>query len=202
MRAPVARDLSQLPTYGFGSRMTMAWGTAAYIALEGMGFALAAAAYLFFAVVNTSWPLNTGPPPLFWSTMVMIVLVLSVWPNHIAKRNAQAENLPLVRRDLIIMSIAGIIPLILRFFEFRALNIGWDQNAYGSIVWFILGLHTAHLLTDVGDTLVLAVLMFTKHGKGRRFSDVEDNAVYWDFVVVTWLMIYVLIYWFPRWWSP
>jgi cytochrome c oxidase subunit 3 len=202
MRAPVARDLSQLPTYGFGTRMTMAWGTLAYIALEGTGFALAIATYLYLAVINPTWPLGVGPPDLFWSSILTLSLILSVLPNHIAKKNAQNENLPLVRRDLIIMSVAGIIPLVLRIFEFKALNIGWDQNAYGSIVWVILGLHTAHLLTDVGDTLVLAALMFTRHGRGRRFSDVEDNAVYWDFVVASWLLIYVLIYWFPRWWSP
>jgi heme/copper-type cytochrome/quinol oxidase subunit 3 len=41
--------------------------------------------------------------------------------------------------------------------------------------------------------------MFTRHGHmTRRFSDVNDNAVYWDFVVVSWLPIYGLIYWFPR----
>lgn len=201
MRAPVARDLSQLPTYAFGSRMTMAWGTIAYIALEGTGFALAAATYLYLAVVNASWPLGVGPPSLFWSSLLTLGLLLSVWPNHIAKANARKEDLLRVRRDLVIMSIAGIVPLILRFYEFRALNIGWDQNAYGSIIWIILGLHTAHLLTDVGDTIVLTALMFTRHAKGRRFSDVEDNAVYWDFVVISWLMIYVLVYWFPRWWS-
>ena len=45
----------------------------------------------------------------------------------------------------------------------------------------------------------LSALMFTRHGDMiRRFSDVNDNAVYWDFVVVSWLPIYALIYWFPR----
>jgi heme/copper-type cytochrome/quinol oxidase subunit 3 len=42
--------------------------------------------------------------------------------------------------------------------------------------------------------------MFTRHADvGRRYTDVEDNAVYWDFVVLSWLPIYVLIYWVPRW---
>jgi cytochrome c oxidase subunit III len=99
----------------------------------------------------------------------------------------------------VIMSVFGIFPLILRVFEFRALNVLWDSNAYGSIVWTLLGLHTLHIATDLADTLVLAALMFTRHGHmTRRFSDVNDNAVYWDFVVVSWLPIYGLIYWFPR----
>jgi cytochrome c oxidase subunit 3 len=198
-RAPVAQDLSGLPTYAFGSRMTMAWGTAAFIVLESTGFGLAIATYLYLAIVNPTWPLSVGPPDLFWSTILTIGLLVSLWPNYIAKRNARREDLSSVRRDLVIMSVSGLVPLGLRFFEFRALNVGWDQNAYGSIVWIILGLHTSHLLTDVADTLVLTMLMFTRHGKGKRFSDVEDNAVYWDFVVASWLPIYALLYWFPRW---
>ena len=78
-------------------------------------------------------------------------------------------------------------------------NVRWDSNAYGSIVWILLGLHTTHLMTDLGDTIVLAVLMFTRHGHNkRRFGDVQDNALYWNFVVLTWLPIYACIYWVPR----
>ena len=31
---------------------------------------------------------------------------------------------------------------IVRVFEFRSLNVWWDTNAYGSVVWTLLGLHT------------------------------------------------------------
>jgi len=41
--------------------------------------------------------------------------------------------------------------------------------------------------------------MFTRHARaGSRFSDVNDNAFYWDFVVASWIPIYLLIYWVPR----
>jgi cytochrome c oxidase subunit III len=40
--------------------------------------------------------------------------------------------------------------------------------------------------------------MFTRHGHGKRFSDVSDNAFYWNFVVLSWPPIYVLLYWTPR----
>ena len=32
----------------------------------------------------------------------------------------------------------------------------------------------------------------------KRFVDVEENAVYWYFVVGAWLPIYGVIYWAPR----
>jgi cytochrome c oxidase subunit 3 len=41
------------------------------------------------------------------------------------------------------------------------MHIKWDGNAYGSITWLLLGLHTTHILTDLIDTLVLTCLMFT-----------------------------------------
>jgi heme/copper-type cytochrome/quinol oxidase subunit 3 len=34
----------------------------------------------------------------------------------------------------------------------HALNVSWDANAYGSVVWLLLGLHTTHLITDTIDT--------------------------------------------------
>jgi cytochrome c oxidase subunit III len=198
MRRPFELDVSGLPTYGFGTRMTMWWGTLAFCVLEGTGFALATAAYLFLWVNNPDWPIETGPPGLLWSSLVLLVMLASLWPNLLATRDARNEDLPRVRRDLVILSAIGVVLLVLRAFEFTTLGVAWDRNAYGSLVWVLLGLHTAHLLTDLGDTLVLTALMFTRHAHGKRFSDVEDNAFYWNFVVLAWVFLYALLYWVPR----
>jgi cytochrome c oxidase subunit 3 len=198
MRQRTLVDVSGLPHYGFGSRMTTWWGTLGFCALEGTGFALAVGAYLYLAFVNPEWPLSAPPPGLLWSSVLTLLLVASVYPNYRAKQNAKREDLGRVRRELVIMSVVGLALLAMRLLEFRGLHVRWDQNAYGSLVWFLLGLHTAHILTDVGDTLVLTALMFTRHAHGRRFSDVEDNAFYWNFVVLAWVFLYALLYWVPR----
>ena len=74
----------------------------------------------------------------------------------------------------------------------------WDQNAYGSIVWVLLGLHTTHLLTDVGDTLVLTALMFTRHGHAAGASATStttpSTGISWSSLAADLL----LIYWAPR----
>jgi heme/copper-type cytochrome/quinol oxidase subunit 3 len=59
-------------------------------------------------------------------------------------------------------------------------------------------LHTTHLITDTVDTAVLAVLLVTGAFEGKRFVDVSENAVYWYFVVLSWLPIYAVIYWAAR----
>jgi len=199
MRHRPVQDIRELPTYAFGPGNPVWWGTLAFITLEGTGFVLAAAAYLFLHFMNADFPLSAPPPELLWSTAVTVVMLASAWPNQMAKKDSEKEDLRKVRRDLVIMSLVGLVLLGLRAFEFTTLNVRWDQNAYGSLIWVLLGLHTVHLLTDVFDTLVLTALMFTKHGRGKRFADVSDNSFYWYFVVVTWVPIYLLIYWMPRW---
>ena len=45
--------------------------------------------------------------------------------------------------------------LVIRGFEFNSLNVMWYDNAYGSIIWALLLLHTTHIGTDWVDTVVL-----------------------------------------------
>lgn len=198
MRHHPVQDLSGLPDYAFGPRMTTWWGTLAFCAVEGMGFAMVIGAYLYLAFINPQWPLSAPAPGLVWSGIFTLVLLASLWPNHMAGKSGKKQDLPRVRLYLVIMSLIGVVLLGIRYFEFFSLNVRWDQNGYGSVVWLLLGLHTLHILTDLGDTIVLTVLMFTRHAHGKRFSDVEDNAFYWNFVVITWLPIYALLYWVPR----
>jgi heme/copper-type cytochrome/quinol oxidase subunit 3 len=199
MKARVVADLSRLPMHGLGTASVTWWGTLAFMLIEATGFALAIAVYLYLMNLAALWPIDAPSPTLLPGTVVTLILVASVAPNYLVSRWAEQLDLRKVRIGVVVMSLLGIAPLAVRAFEFPALNVNWDSSAYGSIVWTLLGLHTAHLITDLVDTVVLAALMFTRHGDNpRRFGDVQDNAVYWNFVVVTWLPIYGCIYWIPR----
>jgi cytochrome c oxidase subunit 3 len=199
MKQQAALDLSELPLHGSGTASLTWWGTLAFMLLEGTGFALIIAIYLYLDSLAPEWPLDAPPPDLLPGTLITLVLLSSLVPNALTNRWAKRQDLVMARLGMVVMSVFGIVPLIIRVFEFPALHISWDSNAYGSILWVMLGLHTTHILTDLADTLVLAVLMFTRHGQNtRRFGDVQDNAMYWNFVVLTWLPLYVCIYWMPR----
>jgi cytochrome c oxidase subunit III len=199
MRERPVLDLSALPLHGMGSASPTWWGTFAFMLLEGTGFAIVLAIYLYLASLAPQWPINAPAPDLLPGTLLTLVLLASVVPNVLVARWAKRQDLAKVKVGMIVMSVLGIVPLVIRAFEFRALHISWDTNAYGSVVWTLLGLHTTHIITDLGDTLVLAVLMFTRHGSNkRRFGDVQDNALYWNFVVLTWLPIYACVYWVAR----
>jgi heme/copper-type cytochrome/quinol oxidase subunit 3 len=192
------QDVSELPLYSYGHHMTTWWGTLAFVALEGTGFVLAVGVYLYLVVVNPQWPLDAEPPGLQWSSLLTVVLLASIIPNVMVSRVAKKERKGPVLVLLVVMSLVGVVAVGIRALEFTTLNVRWDDNAYGSILWSLLGLHTTHIATDVGDTIVLTILMFTRHGQGKRFSNVEDNAFYWNFVVIAWVPIYALLYWLPR----
>jgi heme/copper-type cytochrome/quinol oxidase subunit 3 len=199
MKERVVLDLSKLPLHGMGTSSPSWWGTLAFMLIEGTGFALAIAVYLYLMSVAVQWPLNAPLPELTPGTAITALLLASLVPNIVLSRWAKNKDGVRVRIGLIVMSILGAIPLIIRAFEFPALGVWWDDNAYGSVIWTMLGLHTTHLITDLIETLVLTTLMFSRHAdNARRYGDVQDNAMYWNFVVIAWLPIYVCIYWIPR----
>ena len=194
-------DVSKLPNNLFGSGSLTWWGTIAFMVIEGTAFALTFAAYFFLMNQEQSWPpAPWKDPDLIAGTLFTLVMLLSEIPNTMARKAAQAEDHEKVRHLLALMSGIGLVLLIIRAFEFQSLNVHWYDNAYGSIIWALLVLHTTHILTDWGDTLVLTFLMRTPLGfEKRRMIDVDENAMYWRFVWLTWLPIYLMIYWVPRW---
>jgi heme/copper-type cytochrome/quinol oxidase subunit 3 len=200
VRARFVEDVGSLPTHALGHRSITWWGTLGFIAIESTVFVLGGASYLYLAGLADSWPPGRQPPPdLLWGTLFTVVLILSMIPNVWMKRAAEHEDERKSKISILIMLLFGAILLVIRGFEFSHLNVRWDENAYGSITYVMLGAHTLHLGTDFGESVVLGVLAF-RHGlQGRKFTDVSEDAIYWNFVFIAWLPIYALIYLLPRW---
>ena len=199
MRAARALDVGAIPVGAFGSRSLMWWGTMGVVLIEGTVFGLAIAAYVYLGVRLPAWPPHgDAPPELPWGTVNTLILLASLVPNQLTKRAADRVDLRGVQIWLAVSVLFAVAFNAVRALEFGALNVSWDRDSYGSIVWLLLGLHTTHIVTDFLDTIVLAVLMFKGPVEEHRFVDVEENAVYWYFVVLAWLPIYGVIYWAPR----
>ena len=191
-------DAAALPSFAFGAQSLMWWGTVGIMAIEGTAFALAAAMYFYVWTRVGAWPPDAAPPELRFGTLNLAILLVSVVPNLYAKRAAERDDLRGVRVSMLVCLVLGLAFVAVRGYEFTALNVGWDTNAYGSAVWLLMGLHTVHLVTDVADSTVLATLMFTGPLEGSRFADVSENALYWNFVVAAWVPIYAIVYLAPR----
>jgi cytochrome c oxidase subunit I+III len=192
-------DVSALPSFGFGHRSLMWWGTAGLVAIESTVFAMAVGAYFYLMAHSTRWPPSEPPPDLPWTLVNTVLFLLSYAPAWITKRKAEALDLRGMRLWLTVSTLFSFVILAVRALEFQHLNCRWDGSAYGSAVWMLLGLHTLHLVTDAYDSAVLNVLVYTGPLEGQRFVDVSENALYWFFVVFSWLPIGTVLYGVPRW---
>jgi heme/copper-type cytochrome/quinol oxidase subunit 3 len=193
-------DLADLPTHKFGPSSLTWWGIIAFMVIEGGFFMLTFAAYFFLMGHEQGWPPEgRQAPDVLAGTMFTIVIILSEIPNTMIKKAARAGDIPAIRRLILVMTAVGAILLVIRGFEFNSLNCRWTDDAYGSIIWALLLLHTTHLITDWGDTVVLGALIYTPVAyEGRRQVDVDENSLYWRYVWLLWLPIYLMIYWVPR----
>ena len=193
-------DVSGLPDQGAFGPSGLIWrGTVGYMVIEGSMFVMTLITYFYLRLKVDAWPPSLSNPDLFWGTVNLALLLVSVIPNHIAKVAAEAGDPWRVRWSMLLCVVFGVVLLIIRWFEFGSLNARWDDNAYGSMVWCLMVLHTMHLLTDVGDTTVLTALAMSQPLDKRRYVDVSENGLYWYFIVAWWIPVYLTVYFAPRW---
>jgi heme/copper-type cytochrome/quinol oxidase subunit 3 len=199
MSRRIVGDLSILPAAGFRQHGLWFWAGVGFMTIESAGFALACAAYVYLMNGAPQWPLDGVAPDLLWGTAQTILMLASLGPTVILSRAARKRDLEATRRWGVIVFALNAVAILIRAFEFPHLNARWDYDAYGSIVWALMLLHTVHLITDFIDTGFLTSFLFTHPVDTERFSDVDDDAIYWAYVVLSWLPIYLLVYWAPRW---
>ena len=99
---------------------------AAFMLIEGTGFALALAVYLYLMSLAATWPIDAPKPDPLPGTLVTVILLASVIANILVSRWAQRQELRKVRIGMVVMSILGIAPLPQSLDE--ALNVMQDSE--------------------------------------------------------------------------
>jgi heme/copper-type cytochrome/quinol oxidase subunit 3 len=192
-------DVRHRPEFAFEHRMPIWWGTMFFMVIEGSAFLMTLTAYAYLASQNSDWPLSRVVPDPWIGGLLAGWLLISEVPNTLLKRRIKRCELRPTRVGMLVMSLAGLVAVAMRCVEFAYLHVRWDANAFGSMIWALIFLHTTHILVDVAETLVMTLMAFSSPLNGRRYVDLSENAEYWDFVVLTWIPIYIAIYWVPRW---
>ncbi len=192
-------DVSPLPEYAFGHQGLIWWGTVGFMVIEGSMFVIGLVVYFYLRLKVQEWPPSLPDPELPFGTANLLLVLASLAPNQLAKQAAERLDLRGVRLWLSVLVAVGVVSVVLRGFEYTTLGCRWDDNAYGSIVWVLLSMHTIHVATDVVDSGVLLALAFTRPVAPKRFVDFSENSLYWYFIVAWWVPIYAVIYLAPRW---
>lgn len=196
---PVA-DVSTLPDHAFSHHAPIWWGNLLMIFIEGTAFAILVASYFYIRRNFDAWPPPHTPfPDLGVSSINLLVIAISAAPFWYAARLAREEAKPLVIGLWLTLGVVfGIVAIVLRGFEFAALHTRWDSNAYGSITWTILAVHLAHLLAGTLETFLIALVMFVGPVEKKHYTDATVMAVYWYFIVISWVALYLIVFIAPR----
>ena len=199
-------DISELPKHEFDTYDPVWWGNNLLLAIETSMFGILIATYYYLRQNFELWPPPVAQltatlrplPQLTYGTLNTILLVLSCGPMVLTDIAARRGNKGVSQIGLVICVICGLAALVLRSFEFSAVYFRWDSNAYGSIVWFMLGMHMLHLLVMTIESVLLGVWIFTREFDMKHRVDIVTLAVYWYWVTVIWLILYAIIYFTPR----
>jgi cytochrome c oxidase subunit III len=194
-------DLRALPDVVFGPRDIMWWGTLGFVLIEGFTLALCAAAYLYVTQNFATWPPeNTPLPSLVAPTVQVVVMLVSLIPATWTSRAAHRFDLGAVRIGLAIATAFAIAIVGLRAWELLvSLNVKWDANVYGSVQWLVLGAHATLLAVELVEIGGMMLIFWLAPVEEKHMSDVADMVFYWYFMVFSWLPLYVLCFWLPRW---
>lgn len=192
-------DVSHLPEHTFGHRSLPWWGTFGFAVIEGTSLAVSGASYLYLKRNFAQWPpAPTAPPDLLVPTIGVLLLLLMIVPMHRAKKHAEHVDPAGVTRALGAAVLLGVVVTAVRALEFHALNVRWDEHAYGSVVWLVLGLHTALVIADLIESTVMLTMFRRRKIEAKHFPDVGDAAFYQYFLSLIWVPFYLLVFVLPR----
>jgi cytochrome c oxidase subunit III len=208
MNTPRLLDVTDLPEVGWDVKAPLWWANTFLLVIETAMFAILAASYFYVRMNFQEWPpprVNRLPvlydtnPNLFWGTINTALLLASCLPVVLLDKAARRLDSAAVKRGLVILIASGCAAIALRFLEFPALHFSWDDNAYASVVWMLLGAHLLHLIVASLEGFVTATHVFTHPLDEKRAVDVTVSCVYWYWVVGIWIVTYGLVYFGARW---
>lgn len=199
-------DVTDLPHHEFDTYDPVWWGNNFLLAIETSMFAILVGSYFYLRQNFPLWPPPVAQltatlrplPELWYGTANTIVLVLGCIPMVLTDLSARRGNRTMSQVGLLIALSLGFGALILRGFEFSAVYFRWDSNAYGSIVWFLLGMHMLHLAVLTTECVLVTIWIFTREYDMKHRVDIVTVAIYWYWVVAIWLVIYGVVYFTPR----
>lgn len=200
-------DVRDLPATAFDDRSPLWWGNAIGLFIETAMFGILIAIYVTVAMNTDPFPpvradrfpvLHDSSPDLFLPVIGLIVLLVSLVPCIWVDISARRRNVGAIKIGLILTLTLNIAAFFIRYYEFDSLQFKWNDNAYGSITWMILGMHMLHIIVLGVEDIYLLIWTFAKGVDDKHAVDLTVTAVYWYWIVGMWVLLFPIIYLTPR----
>ncbi|HSK09115.1 MAG TPA: cytochrome c oxidase subunit 3 [Vicinamibacterales bacterium] len=199
MNGARAIDVSDRPNLVSGARAPLWWGMVLLLVIEATVFGTLIASYFYLRLGQPAWPPpGVEPPDLLLPTVNTFVLLASSVPMFLADRGITEGKVRRLVWGMAASVVLGVVFLVLKVIEYGDVPYRWDDHAYGSIVWTIIGFHSAHVASVILKSVVVGLLGYRGYFNRERHLGVQVNGLYWHFVVAVWVPLYAVLYWAPR----
>lgn len=199
MSTPAVIDVRHLPNLVKGSRAPLWWGMVMLLVIESAVVGTLITTYFYLRMNHAEWPpAGVDPPELLLPTVNTLVLLASSVPMYLADHGITQGKTRQLFWGMVGSIVLGLTFLTLKVVEYSDVSYHWDDHAYGSIVWLIIGFHSAHVASVILKSVFVAVLAWRGYFNAERLLGVQVNGLYWHFVVAIWLPLYAVVYWAPR----
>jgi heme/copper-type cytochrome/quinol oxidase subunit 3 len=201
-------DVANLPATVFDAKAPIWWGNTLGLFIETTMFGILVAIYVTVAMNTDPFPpvrgdrlptIHDAVPDLFLPTIGLIVLIVSLGPAIWLDLSARRRNEGAIKIAILVTLVFNIVAFIIRYYEFDALYFKWNDNAYGSITWMILGMHMLHIIVLGVEDIYLVLWTYLKGVDEKHALDLTVTATYWYWIVGIWILLFPLIYFTPRW---
>lgn len=202
-----ALDVSHLLATEFDHRAPLWWGNLIGLFIETAMFGVMIAVY-FTTVMNIRpfppprvdrFPVLLHSEPALTIPMIGLALtLLSLVPGIMLDLAARRFHVKAVKILLPITLLFNLVLIIVRYYEFDSLHFKWNDNAYGSAAWMILGLHMFHLIVLFCEDFYATVWLFARGLDDKHALDLTVAAVYWYWIVGMWVILFPIVYLVPR----
>lgn len=174
-------------------RPTAHWGMYLLVATEATFFACLLASYFYIQFTRGGpWPPAGIEKPKLVKPLIMVgVLLISSVTMVGADRSIRRDRSGRMLLALVITILLGLAFLAVEASDFqeKLTEFTWRTNAYGSLYFVISGFDTLHVISGLvmlGWLVVAGALGKFAAGRHER---VRTVSIYWQFIVVLWLVI-------------
>jgi cytochrome c oxidase subunit III len=191
--------VGHLPNLVSGSRAPLWWGMAMLLVIESMVFGTLVASYFYLRMGHPEWPPpGVSPPELLLPSLNTLVLLASSGFMYYGDKSITKGNASGLVRGVAGAVALAVVFLVLKVVEYAGVPYRWDDHAYGSIVWTIVGFHSAHVASVALKGVVVFILGYRGYFTAERHLGVQVNGLYWHFVVLVWVPLFAVLYLAPR----
>lgn len=161
---------------------------------------LFASLFATFAVLRGAVAAGPSESEIFDMPMVLvetIVLLASSFACGIMLLGLKAKLMKTLLWSLGVTYVLGLAFLTIEISEFAKLigeGHGWQQSAFLSAFFVLVGTHGAHILFGLVWLLVLVMVLVRRGITPKLSRQLTLFAIYWHFLDLVWIFVFTVVY--------